>query len=158
MFFDRPAVIDAIGKARAKVLGRFGARVRLRARRSMRRRKGVSVPGSPPHAHQGLLREKIEYHYDPRRESVVIGPVLTRAPSSPTVPELLEKGGVVRVRDRVIYVPTANGRDALGRFTARRHVAVLVNGAMRYRPRPYMRPALEAELPGLEGMWKDVVR
>lgn len=90
MFFDRKAVTNAVDKAARRVLSRFGAFVRQTARTSIRRRKGISQPGKPPHSHSGELRRLIFFGYDPRVQSVVIGP--TRF-SKGTVPALLEYGG-----------------------------------------------------------------
>lgn len=132
-FFDRATVIAATSKAERRVLAKFGAFVRRRARTSIRPRKGTSPPGRPPFSHTGLLRRMIFFVHDPQRRSVVIGPVrLNRTQGE--APRLLEHGGFARVR--------------LG---GRRRPA-------RYRPRPYMRPAFEAEQPKLPALWRNAVR
>ncbi len=122
----------AVDAGTRRVLSRFGAFVRTRARTSIRKKKGTSPPGSPPHSHVGLLRKFILFAYDPQRKSVVIGPTLTKE-SSPA-PRLLEHGGDAVIEDR--------GKA--------RHV--------RYRRRPFMQPALEAEKPKLSALWRDSVR
>jgi hypothetical protein len=65
----------------------------------------------------------------------VIGPTAL-SNSNGEAPSLLEYGGTVRIRD------PRSGR----RRTA------------RYRARPYMGPALEAEQPKLPPMWRDSVK
>ena len=80
-FFNRDKVMRSVDAGTRKVLSKFGAFVRQRARTSIRKRKGTSPPGSPPYSHVGLLRKFILFAYDPQRKSVVIGPTLIRAES-----------------------------------------------------------------------------
>ena len=54
LFFDRTAVTGAVDRATRSVLSRFGAYVRRTAKGSIRKAKGPSKPGSPPHSHKGL--------------------------------------------------------------------------------------------------------
>jgi hypothetical protein len=137
MFFDKGAVLRAVDRAERQVLSKAGAFVRRRAKSAVRKRKRVSEPGQAPSSHAGHLRRLILFGYDRAASSVVIGPLLFRSRSSPTVPELLEFGGVV-TRER-----------KKGRRRRR---------TMRYRPRPFMGPALEAEAPNFPSLWKDSVR
>jgi phage gpG-like protein len=111
LFFDRDVVVRHTNAYTRRVLSRFGALCRTIARRSMRRRKGASPPGTPPNAHVGKLRDELYFAYDFKRDSVVVGPVLLTRRS--LVPQLHEFGGSVRVQNKVV----------------------------RYPPRPYMRPA-----------------
>ncbi len=112
MFFDRKAVIDKVGAARRKVLSRFGAFVRKTAHDSIRKRKTASQPGNPPHSHEGSLRRKIAFGYDPRVESVVIGPTPLNKVFFNTdivavrgiVPEILEYGGTAGVVEKAFRV------------------------------------------------------
>lgn len=126
-FFDTAAVLRATTAAERKVLSRMGAFVRQRARSSLRKRKAVSPPGSPPSSHEGSLRKYLFFSYEPRTRSVVVGPAKLNKPGS--VPHLLEHGG-----------------------TAVRRGAVLT-----YRPRPFMAPALAAERPKFAALWKGAV-
>lgn len=138
-FFDRDKVLRAADKATIQVLGRFGAFVRRRAQTSMRRKKGASPPGQPPHAHGekragkkysgAWLRELVLFAYDPLTRSVVVGPLGFRRSS---VPALHEFGGT---------------QDRMGWRTEAGKRVVKKVGTARYPPRPYMRPALLAELP-----------
>ena len=127
-FFDTAAVLRATTAAERKVLSRMGAFVRQRARSSLRKRKAVSPPGSPPSSHEGSLRKYLFFSYEPRSRSVVVGPAKLNKPGS--VPHLLEHGG------------TAAGRHG---------------GPRHYRPRPFMGPALDAERPKFAAMWKGAV-
>lgn len=131
-FVDRAKVKRAVNAGTRRVFSKFGARVRQRAKTSIRPSKGISPPGSPPFSHVGLLRRFIFFAYDSQRKSVVIGPTLLREGSR--VPYLLEYGGDTMIKS---------------------------HGKMRrahYRPRPYMRPAFEAEKASLPALWRDSVR
>ena len=131
-FFDQKKVIGAMNRAERRVLSKFGAFVRQGARSSIRKRKSVSAPGSPPSSHSGLLKRNIFFVYDRNRANVIIGPVLLGKGNN--APELLEHGGVATRRKRKRRVRTT------------------------YRPRPFMGPAFEREKPKLPQMWKDSVR
>lgn len=132
LFFDRPAVANAVDRATRRVLSRFGAFVRRGARSSIRKRKAISQPGSPPSSHTGLLKRNIFFIYEPQRANVVIGPILLNTGTD--APALLEHGGSVTRRRR------------------KRRVRAT------YRARPFMGPAFERERPKLPAMWKDSVR
>lgn len=133
LFFDRAAVTSAADRAQRRVLSRFGAFVRRGARSSIRKRKRVSQPGSPPSSHTGLLKNNIFFVYEPLRSSVIIGPILLSGKGT-DAPALLEHGG-----------------HAVGRRRKKRV-------RLTYRPRPFMGPAFERETPKLPAMWRDSVR
>jgi hypothetical protein len=135
-FFDRAKVIRAVDAGTRRVLSRFGAFVRTRARTSMRRRRRPSEPGQPPSVHTGLIKRFIFFVYELARKSVVIGPVKLNSVVDPGALAALEYGGQSTVEDR--------------RGGPRRRITV--------RPRPYMRPALKAELSGLSALWKNSIR
>ncbi len=88
VFFARQTIRDALDQATFRTLSRIGARVRLTARRSIRRRAGPSRPGKPPHTHTDFLRNDILYGLDQEEHAVVIGPW-----KSPWFNELHEFGG-----------------------------------------------------------------
>lgn len=132
-FFDRAKVLAAADRATLRVLSRFGAYVRQRARSSIRKRRRVSQPGQPPSSHVGLLKDLIFFSYEPSARSVVVGPTLTNRPTG--APETLEYGGESDL-------PIRGGKTARVRIEAR----------------PYMHPALAKELPGLPAMWRDSIR
>ena len=148
-YFDRQAVVDAIGQAAARGLGKAGAYIRRRAMHSMRKRKKPSKPGQPPsyHANANSLRE-IQFYYDAQRLSVIVGPILLRTPTnyygpqlpaSQTVPELLEFGGSLTVRERKVGTKWLQYGDRYRKHRTReRRVTVA--------PRPFMGPALEREV------------
>lgn len=98
MFFDRRAVIDALGRANAMALSKAGAFIRRSAKGSIRYAKSPSKPGRPPHAHESKkggkdspLRELIFFAYDDRTASLVVGPTPFRGPA--IAPRVLELGG-----------------------------------------------------------------
>jgi hypothetical protein len=132
-FFDRPRVMSAVNAAERKVLSRFGAFVRQRARSSIRQRKNPSPPGSPPSSHVGLLRQFILFSWDPARRSVVIGPTKLNGRDN-EAPRLLEHGGTaVRMRFRKTRV-------------------------VHYKPRPFMTPSFSAEIGALPSLWRNSIR
>jgi len=133
LFFDSQAVLEKVDAATRKVLSRFGAFVRTTARHSIRKRKGVSAPGSPPSSHVGTLKRLIFFGYDLSARSVVIGPAPFR--STVEAPPLLEYGGTASRKDR-------KGRRVVARYAAR----------------PFMGPAFEKEKSKLPGMWESSVR
>ena len=114
-FFDRDAVLKGLERSEARLLSRAGAFVRTRARRSIRKRKRISVAGKPPSSHTGFYRKSILFGYDKKNRSVVIGPSANFGGAE--VPSLLEFGGRGKYR----------GKTAI------------------YKARPHMAPALEAE-------------
>ena len=132
-FFDRSSVQSALSQAERKVLSRFGAFVRTRAKSSIRRRRAASLPGQPPSSHVGLLKDFIYFVFDPAQRSVLVGPVRLNHTAG-EAPAVLEYGGTAAI-------------------TWGRHPRVV-----RIAARPYMRPALAQELPGLPAMWAHSVR
>ena len=134
LFFDTKAVRDKVDATTRRVLSRFGAFVRRTARSSIRKRKRISDPGSPPSSHTGLLKKFIFFGYDTQKRSVVIGPERLSQKGRGEAPHLLEHGGT----------GTAERRGKRKR--------------MRIRPRPFMGPAFEKEEPQLPAMWRDSVR
>jgi len=133
MFFDRKAVKNAVDRATRKVLSKFGAFVRTTARHSIRKRKGASPPGKPPHGHVGLLKRLIFFGYDLVRRSVVIGPTPLRGEAE--APPLLEYGGRARRKDR-------KGKSVMA----------------TYKSRAFMGPAFEKEKPKLPALWANSVK
>src|SRR5437763_11457169 len=118
MFFDKSPVLKAVDAAARSAFSKAGAFIRQTAKSSIRKRKKVSQPGQPPSSHEGSLRGKIYFGYDAGKKSVVVGPARYK---NGTAPNVLEFGGSVRREDH-------KGRA----FNA------------RYKPRPFMGPALTA--------------
>ena len=141
-FFDRAKVKRAVDAATRRVLSKFGAFVRRRARSSIRARKAVSEPGQPPTNRTGVLRDGIIFAYEQSfRPNVVIGPVLTNQSARAhraaqgTVPQVLEEGGEIIVKTKK--------QSRLARIQAR----------------PYMQPAFEKEKQlTLPQLWKGSVK
>jgi hypothetical protein len=133
-FFDRAAVKSAVDRATIRVLSRFGAFVRTRARSSIRKRKAVSQPGQPPSSHIGTLKRFIFFSYESTKRSVVIGP--TPIAGGGEAPELLEHGGTS------VFVPPRGHRRARA----------------NYRPRPFMTPAFAEVQKNLPNLWRDSVK
>ena len=72
--FDGKKVSAAAKRANITNLGHAGAAIRLAARHSIRKAKGPSTPGTPPHTRKGRIRNAIKYALTPGKQSVVIGP------------------------------------------------------------------------------------
>jgi hypothetical protein len=143
LFFDRQRVINSVDAATRNVLSKFGAFVRTTAKRSIRKKKGPSAPGSPPNSHVGLLKKFIFFSYEPTAKNVVIGPVLLsskKSGGSNTVPGILEYGGRT---ERLLW-------DANERKRKSKKVSI--------PSRPFMHPAFDKELPKLPAMWKNSVK
>ena len=139
-FFDRPDVQAEIRRNNLDWMSTFGAVVMRIARRSMRRTKVKrSLPGEPPRAHSGLLRDFTRFSYrGGTNPEVIIGPeLLPGRPRRPTIPEVLEYGGTTYLAPRTITIRPRKG----GRFTR-----TLPGGFYRIAARPYMRPAFEKGL------------
>jgi len=134
LFFDSPKVVRAVDRTTRRVLSKFGAFVRRTARSSIRKRKRISEPGSPPSSHSGLLKKFIFFGYDPQKRSVVIGPERLTQRGRGEAPHLLEYGGTGSVQ----------------RKGKRRRAKV--------RARPFMGPAFEKEEPKLAAMWRDSIK
>jgi len=134
MFFDSKKVVSATDRATRRVLSRFGAFVRRTAKQSIRKRKKVSRPGSPPSSHTGLLKKFIYFGYDATRRAVVVGAMRFTRRGNGEAPGLLEHGGTTTLTDR-------RGKKR----------------AANYRARPFMGPAYQKESPKLPDMWRDSV-
>jgi len=143
-FFDRKVVVDAVDRASLKVLSKFGAYVRTRAKSSIRKRKKSSQAGQPPSSHVGTLKNLIFFSFDQRKKSVVIGPTLITR--STMAPETLEHGGETDLPGHEFK--TVDGKKVYKRTSKRVKIA----------KRPYMEPAFEAEKPGLPAMWENSIR
>ncbi len=128
IFFNAPAVQQAVDRAKRRVLIQQGAYLRKVAQHLIHRRRGASRPGNPPHSHAGLLRDQIFYGYDRAAESVIVGPRVFKP--SVDVPGVLEFGGVLAGPRRFAHYPA----------------------------RPFMGPALERSEPKLAAFWHDSVK
>lgn len=131
-FFNRQAVARNLDKKKRSATSKFGAFVRQRARTSIRKRKKVSEPGRPPSSHVGTLKKLIYFAWDERKQTVVVGPVPF---GEGVAPKALEHGG-----------PSIRVEKKEGKVTERRRVMI--------RARPFMQPALQAELPKFASLFR----
>ena len=95
LHFDAARVRRAMDAVTRRALSRAGAFIRQRAKTSIRKCKGISRPGDPPHSHAGHLRRLIFFAWDAITESMVIGPVPFKEGEAPS---LLEFGGTAARR------------------------------------------------------------
>jgi len=133
LFFDRKAIIDALGRARAQAMAKAGAFVRTRGRSKLRRRKASSQPGQPPSSHTDDLKNKTYFSYDPATRSEVIGPEKYKK----GVADVIEKGGTETLTDK-------HGKTR----------------AATYKPRPWMGPALAEEVQAgtIPSVWHNSIK
>lgn len=165
-------------------LGHASAAVRLTARRSIRRRKKASTPGTPPHTQSGNLKRSIRYEVT--QDDAVIGPVNE---FGGRIWNLHEHGGMgrprrqlkvhrfkpgefgpVRVRRRGSNPTQATSfhRARLRTMSQAARATRLIEeenqrrmggpGPRRYPKRPFMGPALEQMRPRLPKFWRNSVR
>lgn len=162
-FFDSAHVVARVTEPHRRILSKIGAYVRRSARSSIRKRNRPAPPGSPPSSHAGLLRQHIYFSYDPVDENVIIGPALLDMgndedgrPAAGTVPQTLELGGGMVVIESELRpgrwrrLPRRERRKFSHLPTRRRVVKI--------EPRPYMRPALEANLQHIPIEFRDSAR
>lgn len=159
IWFDRRAVIRATVGAERGVLMRFGAFVRRKARGLIHRRKRVSQPGEPPssHSREPNLRT-ILFAYQPAEHRVVVGSVFLNGRAGSTirgiVPKTMEHGGDITV----IEHRTETGKWRRGALTRLKPGQATRTRTIRIAARPYMQPALEAELDKFPDLWAGAVR
>jgi hypothetical protein len=140
-FFDREAVVRAMSRATYASLSKAGAFVRRTAMQSIRKRKGISRPGSPPSGHgDEPLKKSIFFGFDVGRQSVVVGPIRLNGRFGGNAPAVLESGGMTSIFCRS------------GRRGQRRQRSVQV------RARPFMGPALAENLPVLGSVFTDSMK
>lgn len=137
LFFDSKPVMAATSRAERRVLSRFGAFVRKRARTSIRKRKRIAEAGSPPSSHVGLLKKLILFFFDIANRSVIIGPAKLNEKIG-DAPHALEEGGTTQVMQ--------------GPRVRR------VKRTVQVKARPYMGPAFNAELPNVPSLWADQIK
>jgi hypothetical protein len=158
MFFDRPAVVKAAGRAKTAALARFAGYVRSVARRSMRRRKSQfahSAPGSPPFAKSGELRDLLFFGYDAKTGTFVVGPLGFKGSD---VPSLHEHGGTRAAgKGEFLLLKNSPGRDHRGKFVSRGTRKVAIKGTVKYPARPFMAPALKTSIPKFAASFRGTV-
>ncbi len=156
-FFDQQAVQDRLSKREARAMAKIGAFIRRDARQSIKRRKSVSSPDSPPSAHSPDPSLKtILFAYEPSKHTVVVGPVLLR--------------GRGRKKSFFLENVAARKRDKQGRFQRSEDGVWIANievddtspalhefggtgratiddepVTLRWEPRPFMGPALNRQ-------------
>ena len=110
VWFDSREAVRYMRKDERRRLNSAGRDIQFAARRLIRKRKGASLPGHPPHYHDApgiSFRRSILRAYDVASKSVVIGAIKFGS-SSVDVPGVLEYGGTSRAygkRDKVASRP-----------------------------------------------------
>lgn len=133
-------------------------------RRSINRRRKAQGVAPVKGGLQGI--KDIWFAYEPQAQSVIVGPVKYNIVSfrtgtsevlHGTVPSVLEFGG--QVTQMMVESQGAPGEFVRANLRSRRRLAgrKIKYRTVTIRPRPYMIPALERELPKLPGMWADAI-
>lgn len=170
-FFDRRAVIDAIGAGAAKALTRVGAYVRAVARNSIRTQRRLTKRQLYTH----LTPAQLEKYRRLQRKSHARGegnPLRPHKPGNapPGSPPFNKTGllkrhiyfGYDRVRQSCvigpIHIGTARTAHLLEHGGIGHLYAPWARGIIRmhYRGNPFMRPALEKTIPVIPSMFQNV--
>ncbi len=169
-FFDRAIVDQRLAKQEARAMSRIGAFIRTSAKQSIRRRKSVSQPGSPPSAHSSDKIATLKNIPLCVRSAKAFGCCRTSEtePSQSrldqlwniTVPRLMEAGGVVVIKEER-WKPTREKEYPWRRRDLRRKGSENKEYRQRraiYKARPFMAPALERERRNgkLINAWKEM--
>ncbi|MFN3193906.1 MAG: hypothetical protein ACE361_25570 [Aureliella sp.] len=168
-------------QASFRSLGHAGGAIRLTAKRSIRRRKKPSSPGSPPHTQTGRLKRSIRYEVDRSQPDVVVGPINEIAGR---LWNMHEFGGIAKRRRKLkryrfrvgehgpirvktlgnaakfarIRLQTAAQASRATRLIEEENQRRSVAKPRRYPKRPFMRPALDANRSRLPKFWRDSVK
>lgn len=153
-FLDREKVIKRLERKRVAAMAKMGGFIRTTAQRSIRPGRYSSQPGQPPRSHTGELRRNIYFAYDPTSDSVVVGPTAFR---NSGVPEALEFGGTVQVKNRLIIQRKNLGKTRSGRDRQERQVAGRYTGPLTIKARPFMGPALFKSRTRLPEIWAQAI-
>jgi hypothetical protein len=156
LFFDRAKILNRERAANVRRLSKIGAYVRQRGKSNLRRRKRVSRPGETPSVRSrdsfATLRN-ILFASDRTWESVVIGPRVVpgarlKRSNRQTVPQLLEQGGQSLVTFTKVGVSAESPTGWLpgDRRSGNLKDAPIMQKVVNYEPRPFMGPALQAEV------------
>jgi hypothetical protein len=150
LFFDRDKVLRGVEKKQAAVQSKFGAFVQRRSRTSIRKRANplqASPAGTPPFSHgQHRLRGGILFGREPGTGRTLVGPVRIWRDRAPAL-ILSEFGGDKFTAGKVIETKNKPGRGERGQFVSAGTTKKFFRGNMHYPARPFMKPALLAELP-----------
>lgn len=173
-FFDRKKVIDAVGKAKAKVLSKGGAFIRRTAQQSMRAAPKGTL------ARIRSLFKLLAVTKDPAERSRIDQDIhtLQRRASAPegkpprSVLGLLKQFlffvwdptsrscviGPAKLNQKGDDVPEALEKGGTVRVISGPRSNRRVVRTVKIAPHPYMGPALEKEAPNLAGQWADSVK
>ena len=152
---DHATIKKALARAERNSMTKQLAFIRQRAKTGLRRRKKPSRPGQTPSVHskdKSATLKAIFFVYDADTRSGIVGPVKQHRKvfgitNNGTIPQTLEHGGTYRVTEEHLrpgpggWVPVRRSRRSTpGRRPTRRRRTVNI------QPRPFMKPALDAEI------------
>ena len=167
-----------VNDATFRSLGQAAGTIRVTAKRSIRKRKKPSNPGSPPSSPTGMLRRVLRYEVNRDKQEAVVGPVNEIAGR---LWNLHEFGGVVTKRRKLkrhrfrvgeygpirqinatkfarIKLLTQAQANRATRLIQEENERRGASKPRRYPKRPFMQPALAAHQARLPKFWRDSVR
>ncbi len=179
--FDKQKLKKKAETATFTSLSEAGGAVRKTAKRSIRKRKKASKPGSPPNTQIGMLKRVIRYDVTNNRTVVAIGPVNeiagriwnlhefggTATKRRKLKPHRFKVGehGPIRVKHHGIK--TSFARIRLQTSAQANRATRLVeeenerrgdNKPRHYPKRPFMKPALDTNRSRLPSFWANSVK
>ena len=187
MFFDRAAVVEAVGRA-AKALSKAGAFIQRRAKSSIRKRKRASLAASRPaatwarceiasisasirpagrsssarrpSARSALCRRRSNSAGRPRGTRIPAGASgrwATAAKSGWTARHVHDEEKPRREAGHLRHAANRAQVDRANRLNEELYGPEFIGGG-RIEPRPYMGPALREETQNLPAMWAGSVK
>ncbi len=167
-----------VNQATFKSMNHAAGTIRMTAKRSIRKRKKPSNPGSPPSSPTGMLRRVLRYEVNRDRGEAVIGPVNEIAGR---LWNLHEFGGVVTKRRKLkrhrfrvgefgpirakqpgkfarIKLLTVAQANRATRLIEQENERRGASKPRRYPARPFMKPALITNQARLPKFWRDSVK
>jgi hypothetical protein len=177
--FDSRKLQRKTEQATFRSLRHAGGAIRLTARRSIRRRKKPSQPGTPPHTPTGHLKRVFRYEVSTDKTNVRIGPVNEFAGKIWNLHEFGGKAkgrrllkahrfqvgeyGPIRIKQRGfntkfarIQLQTPSQANRATRLIEEENTR-RQNEVRNYPKRPFMKPALDANRSRLPKFWANSV-
>lgn len=163
LYFDRKRVRDLLGNATANAMSKGGAYIRRSARTLIgnpSKKTPPRSPGQPVRARskdRTLTLRNIQFAFDPRKWTTVIGPVglnkrqaFNGVKAEGTVPRLHEVGGTASVLEKMYVGGTKWVNKGSRKLRPGERVRVR---RVKYLARPFMLPALQKNLASLPLLW-----
>jgi len=165
--FDKQKLKKKAETATFTSLSEAGGAVRKTAKRSIRKRKKASKPGSPPHTQTGMLKRVIRFSSKDSCSACSAKTKASKRYSSLIKPHRFKVGehGPIRAKQHGsktkfarIELRTAAQANRATRLIAEENERRSDNKPRHYPKRPFMKPALEANRSRLPTFWANSVK